>query len=296
MNRALRLRSLRHELRQRFPKSHPTHQLSPSKASFLKGKGPWPTGLEAVDKLLPNGGFPGGRLSELTGAPSSGKTTIALHCVAYASRAGFPVAYVDLASSLYPPNLMKMGADLDQILIVRPQTVQRALKAVDILIRGRAFPLIILDWGLEPPTMRSPGLDLGSAIARLNGLLSMGDESLLVITNPQTARDPIRYYASVRLGAERLPWDAVAKRAATHHPPTRVGASHLQLVQSQPQSFSLKRVSSPSPANTGPQISLQLIKNKLGAPGTQSEVGFCGWQTSMLPLHSGFSPSSANAP
>jgi hypothetical protein len=160
------------------------------------------TGLTGLDRLLTGHGLPRGRITEITGGPSSGKTSLVLHIIATATRAGLPVAYIDLARSFYPPSAAAAGTHLDRLLLVRVSDVARAMKAADILLRGQAFPLVVFGWSNDPEPDASIQ-DLGSAIARLNGLCALSRTALLFITSPKTARDPLRYYATLRLETRR---------------------------------------------------------------------------------------------
>jgi len=299
--RASEINELRRQLHRRFPSSRSsqkTKQPCVTPHSLAAGKGPWPTGMDSIDHLLPGGGFPGGRLSEISGGRSSGKTSIALSAAAQATRVGHPVAWVDMAHTLYPPSAAAIGVDLDRLLIIRPDNVIGGLKAIDILIRGRAFPLIVLDWGLDPQKKRALLDDIGTAFARLNGLLSMGNETLLAITSHTTARDPIRYYATVRLGVERVPWSEVVRVDGLSRPaPATKAGSHLRLVtaSSKQRGPGLTRTRAPNPRYLGQRTAVSMVKNKLGPPGATGEVGFGGWQKAVLPLHPGF-PTPGVAP
>ena len=203
MDRTQQIAALRRELRSTFPSSHP---ISAPGAGLHEDASGLPTGLKGLDQLLSGQGLPRGRISELTGAPSSGKTTLAFQIIATATRAGLPVAYIDAARTFYPPSAAAMGIDLDRLLLVQAKDLTAAFKAADILLRGQAFPLVIFDWGTDPP----PGpafLDQGSAIARLNGLCALSKAVMLFLTTPKTAREPIRYYATCLLYTSPSPRD-----------------------------------------------------------------------------------------
>ena len=102
------------------------------------------TGLDAVDRLL-GGGFPRGRLSEITGPLSSGRTSLAMSLAAAATRAGEVVAWVDPADALDPASLAAAGVEEDRLLWVRPSGARDALRCTERLLLARGFALVVLD-------------------------------------------------------------------------------------------------------------------------------------------------------
>jgi hypothetical protein len=116
----------------------------------LPGPGPAPSqsalasGVPALDRLL-GGGFPGGRLSEVAGPPSSGRTSLALALLARATRAGELCALVDAADAFDPASADAAGADLERILWVRAPRLREALRATERLLDARGFALVLLD-------------------------------------------------------------------------------------------------------------------------------------------------------
>lgn len=102
------------------------------------------TGMAALDAVLPGHGLPRGRLTEITGAPGSGRTTIARQLVAATLRAGWWVAYVDAARTLAPRDWAALGAH-DGLWVVRPDDPARGAWCADVLLRSGAFGLVVLD-------------------------------------------------------------------------------------------------------------------------------------------------------
>ena len=102
------------------------------------------TGLAALDAALPGGGLPRGRLTEITGAPGSGVTTLARQLVAAALGAGWWVAYVDAARTLAPRDWAALGAH-EGLWVVRPPQAARGAWCADVLLRSGAFGLVVLD-------------------------------------------------------------------------------------------------------------------------------------------------------
>ncbi|MFI6509995.1 recombinase RecA [Streptosporangium sp. NPDC050855] len=104
-----------------------------------------PTGSIALDVALGIGGFPRGRIVEVYGPESSGKTTVALHAVANAQRAGGIAAFIDAEHALDPEYAQKLGVDTDALLVSQPDTGEQALEIADMLIRSGAVDLLVID-------------------------------------------------------------------------------------------------------------------------------------------------------
>ncbi|MET8046623.1 MULTISPECIES: recombinase RecA [unclassified Streptosporangium] len=104
-----------------------------------------PTGSIALDVALGIGGFPRGRIVEVYGPESSGKTTIALHAVANAQRGGGIAAFIDAEHALDPEYAQKLGVDTDALLVSQPDTGEQALEIADMLIRSGAVDLLVID-------------------------------------------------------------------------------------------------------------------------------------------------------
>ncbi len=104
-----------------------------------------PTGAIALDVALGIGGIPRGRIVEVYGPESSGKTTVALHAVANAQRLGGIAAFVDAEHALDPEYAKKIGVDTDNLLLSQPDTGEQALEIVDMLIRSGAVSIIVID-------------------------------------------------------------------------------------------------------------------------------------------------------
>src|SRR5438045_8221613 len=105
-----------------------------------------PTGSIALDVALGIGGLPRGRVVEIYGPESSGKTTVALHAVANAQRNGGIAAFVDAEHALDPDYAKALGVDTDALLVSQPDTGEQALEITDMLIRSGALDIIVIDW------------------------------------------------------------------------------------------------------------------------------------------------------
>ena len=104
-----------------------------------------PTGSIALDVALGIGGLPRGRVVEVYGPESSGKTTVALHAVANAQRAGGIAAFIDAEHALDPEYAQRLGVDTDALLVSQPDTGEQALEIADMLIRSGALDIIVVD-------------------------------------------------------------------------------------------------------------------------------------------------------
>ncbi|MEJ5927073.1 recombinase RecA [Corynebacterium sp. H128] len=103
------------------------------------------SGNTSIDIALGIGGFPRGRVVEIYGPESSGKTTVALHAVAQAQRAGGIAAFIDAEHALDPDYARKLGVDTDQLLVSQPDTGEQALEIADMLVRSGAIDIIVID-------------------------------------------------------------------------------------------------------------------------------------------------------
>jgi hypothetical protein len=109
-----------------------------------------PSAVAGVDALL-DGGWPQGRLSEVLGPPSSGKTSLVLTLLAAITRRGEVVACVDLADALHPASIARAGADLQRVLWVRPPSATDGVRCTELLVHAGGFAAVVLDFGMEVP-------------------------------------------------------------------------------------------------------------------------------------------------
>ena len=104
-----------------------------------------PTGATSLDVALGVGGLPRGRVIEVYGPESSGKTTVALHAVANAQKNGGIAAFIDAEHALDPEYAKKLGVDTDALIVSQPDTGEQALEIADMLIRSGALDIIVVD-------------------------------------------------------------------------------------------------------------------------------------------------------
>ena len=187
------------------------------------------TGSLGLDIALGIGGLPKGRIIEIYGPESSGKTTLALHAVAEAQKNGGACAFVDAEHALDPSYARKLGVDLDELLISQPDAGEQALEIADTLVRSGAIDVLVIDSvaalvpraelegemgdthvGLQARLMSQALRKLTSSIAKSNCLVIFINQIRLKIGvmfgNPETTTggNALKFYASVRLDIRRI--------------------------------------------------------------------------------------------
>jgi hypothetical protein len=132
---------------------------------------PLPTGISLLDHGLLHGGLPRGRLTEIVGSKSSGKTSLIFHILAGLNQKEGNVAYFDFSQSFYPPTAQKGGVDLKKVLILRPQNIQAGLRAAEILFRNESICMTIFDLvGTMDEIPRALLLRLKKGIKKVRGV------------------------------------------------------------------------------------------------------------------------------
>ncbi|HKG26989.1 MAG TPA: recombinase RecA [Thermomicrobiales bacterium] len=188
-----------------------------------------PTGSIALDLALGIGGLPRGRITEIYGPESSGKTTLALHVIAEAQKIGGVAAYVDAEHAMDPLYAGRLGVDLDDLLISQPDTGEQALEIVETLVRSGALDVIVVDSvAALVPKAEIEG-DMGDshvglqarlmsqALRKLTGAISRSKTCVIFINqlrmkigvmfgNPETTTggNALKFYASTRLDIRRI--------------------------------------------------------------------------------------------
>ena len=188
-----------------------------------------PTGSIALDVALGIGGLPRGRVIEVYGPESSGKTTVALHAVASAQRAGGIAAFIDAEHALDPDYAKKLGVDTDALLVSQPDTGEQALEIADMLIRSGALDILVVDSvaALVPRAEiegemgdSHVGLQarlMSQALRKMTGALNNSGTTAIFINqlrekigvmfgSPETTTGgkALKFYASVRLDIRRI--------------------------------------------------------------------------------------------
>ena len=187
------------------------------------------TGSLGLDIALGIGGLPRGRVIEIYGPESSGKTTLALHVVAETQKKGGIAAYVDAEHALDPVYARKLGVDIDEMLISQPDTGEQALEITDTLVRSGGVDIIVIDSvaALTPKAELEgemgdslPGLQarlMSQALRKLTASISKSNTIVIFINqirmkigimfgNPETTTggNALKFYASVRLDIRRI--------------------------------------------------------------------------------------------
>ena len=187
------------------------------------------TGSLGLDIALGIGGLPRGRVIEVYGPESSGKTTLALHVVAEIQKKGGTAAYVDAEHALDPVYAKKLGVDIDEMLISQPDTGEQALEITDTLVRSGGVDIVVIDSvaALTPKAELEgemgdslPGLQarlMSQALRKLTGSISKSNTIVLFINqirmkigimfgNPETTTggNALKFYSSVRLDIRRI--------------------------------------------------------------------------------------------
>jgi len=188
-----------------------------------------PTGSLALDKALGVGGLPRGRVVEIFGPESSGKTTLALHAVANAQKQGGIVAFIDAEHALDTAYAKKLGVDCDNLLVAQPDTGEQALEITDMLVRSGALDIIVIDsvaalvpraeiegemgdshMGLQARLMSQAMRKLAGTISKtLTTVIFINQIRMkigVVFGNPETTTggNALKFYSSVRLDIRRI--------------------------------------------------------------------------------------------
>src|SRR5450631_2600987 len=188
-----------------------------------------PTGSIALDVALGIGGLPRGRVVEIYGPESSGKTTVALHAVANAQRGGGIAAFIDAEHALDPDYARALGVDTDALLVSQPDTGEQALEIMDMLIRSGAIDIVVVDSvaALVPRAEiegemgdSHVGLQarlMSQALRKITGALSTSGTTAIFINqlrekigvmfgSPETTTGgkALKFYSSIRLDVRRI--------------------------------------------------------------------------------------------
>jgi recombination protein RecA len=188
----------------------------------------WPTGSLSLDIAL-GGGMPKGRVVEVYGPESSGKTTLTLHVIAEVQKAGGTAAFIDAEHALDPAYAKRIGVDIDNLLLSQPDNGEQALEITETLVRSNAVDIIVVDSvaALVPRAEIEgemgdslPGLQarlMSQALRKLTGVISRSKTTVIFINqirmkigimfgNPETTTggNALKFYASVRCDIRRI--------------------------------------------------------------------------------------------
>ncbi|MGH7002068.1 MAG: recombinase RecA [Stellaceae bacterium] len=188
-----------------------------------------PSGSISIDSALGVGGFPRGRVIEVYGPESGGKTTLTLHVIAEAQKLGGQAAFIDAEHALDPVYARKLGVDVDNLLVSQPDNGEQALEIAETLIRSGAVDIIVVDsvaalvpkaeleGDMGDPQMGLQARLMSQALRKLTAIVSKSKTCLIFINqirekigvmfgNPETTTggNALKFYASVRLEIRRV--------------------------------------------------------------------------------------------
>src|SRR5437870_1340466 len=188
-----------------------------------------PTGSIALDVALGIGGFPRGRVVEIFGPESSGKTTVALHAIAQAQKGGGSAAFIDAEHALDPKYAKMLGVNTDELLVSQPDSGEQALEIAEVLVRSGAIDILVIDSvaALVPKAELEgemgdslPGLQarlMSQALRKLTAIVSKSNTCMIFINqirekigvmfgNPETTTGgrALKFYSSIRTDIRRV--------------------------------------------------------------------------------------------
>jgi recombination protein RecA len=188
-----------------------------------------PTGALSIDAALGVGGMPRGRVVEIYGPESGGKTTLTLHIIAEAQKAGGQAAFIDAEHALDPNYARKLGVDVDNLLVSQPDNGEQALEIAETLIRSGAVDVVVVDsvaalvpraeleGDMGDPQMGLQARLMSQALRKLTGIVSKSRTCLIFINqirekigvmfgNPETTTGgrALKFYSSIRLDIRRI--------------------------------------------------------------------------------------------
>jgi len=189
----------------------------------------FPTGSLSLDIALGVGGIPRGRITEIYGPESSGKTTICQHIVAEAQKMGGTAAFIDMEHALDPSYAARVGVDIDNLLVSQPDTGEQALEIAETLVRSGAVDVVVIDsvaalvprseieGDMGDATMGVQARLMSQALRKLSGAINQTKTAVIftnqlrqkigvMFGNPETTTggQALKFYASVRLDVRRI--------------------------------------------------------------------------------------------
>ncbi len=188
-----------------------------------------PTGSISLDAALGVGGIPRGRVIEIYGPESGGKTTLTLHVIAQAQKLGGTAAFIDAEHALDPAYAKKLGVDIENLLVSQPDNGEQALEIAETLIRSNAVDVVVIDsvaalvpkseleGDMGEPTMGLQARLMSQALRKLTAIVSKSKTSLIFINqirekigvmfgNPETTTGgrALKFYSSIRIDIRRI--------------------------------------------------------------------------------------------
>lgn len=228
--------------------------------SFREGVAVISSGSLSLDIAMGVGGFPRGRVVEVFGPESSGKTTLALHAVASAQRTGGIACYIDAEHALDPSFAQKIGVDIDNLLVSQPDTAEQALEICESLVRSNAVDIIVIDSVAALVPKAEVEGEMGDSHMGLQArLMSQALRKLTSIINRSKTTvifiNQIREKIGVMFGS----------------PETTTGGRALKFYSS--MRLDIRRIAGlkDREENVGNRVRVKVVKNKMSAPFKQAE-------------------------
>lgn len=228
--------------------------------SFVQGVRAISTGSLSLDIATGVGGLPRGRVVEIFGPESSGKTTLALHVVANAQKAGGIACYIDAEHALDPSFAKKIGVDIDNLLVSQPDTSEQALEICESLVRSNAVDVVVIDSVAAMVPKAEVEGDMGDAHVGLQArLMSQALRKLTaIISRSQTLVifiNQIREKIGVMFGS---PETTTGGRALKFYSSLRLDIRRISTIKEKEE-------------NVGNRVRVKVVKNKMSAPFRQAE-------------------------
>lgn len=220
-----------------------------------------PTGNLLIDQALGVGGFPKGRVVEIYGHESSGKTTLTLTAIAQAQRAGGMAAFIDVEHALDPNYARRLGVNMDELLVSQPSSGEEALRICETLVRSNALDVVVLDSVAALVTRQELDGEIGdSTVGAQARLMSAAMRKLTsIISKARTCcmfTNQIREKVGVMFGN---PETTPGGRALKFYASMRVDIRRIGAIKTSDGTV------------TGNRTKIKVVKNKLAAPYTEAE-------------------------
>ncbi|MDZ4787463.1 MAG: recombinase RecA [Blastochloris sp.] len=220
-----------------------------------------PTGCVTIDRALGVGGFPRGRIIEIFGPESSGKTTLTLTVVAQAQKMGGTAAFIDVEHALDPGYARKLGVNMDELLVSQPDSGEEALTILETLIRSNAIDVIVLDSVAALVTKNELEGNMGDAVVGAQArLMSQAMRKLTALINRAKTvcifTNQIREKIGVMFGS---PETTPGGKALKFYSSVRVDIRRIGAIKATEGTV------------TGSRTRIKLVKNKVAPPFTEAE-------------------------
>ena len=216
-----------------------------------------PSGSIAIDRALGIGGYPKGRIIEIFGPESSGKTTVALHAIAEAQRKGEKAAFIDAEHAIDPEYAKKLGVNIDELILAQPDYGEQAMSIVEILVKSEAVSLVVVDSvaalvpqaELEGEMLDSQmGLQarmMSKALRKITGYLNKSECTIIFINQLREKMQSMGY---------GTPETTPGGRALKFYSTIRLDVRRIETLKTSSSEF------------YGNKVNIKVVKNKVAAP------------------------------